>query len=545
MSYASTILGDGPKAYYRLDEVSGAIAADQTSNHYNATLSGGFTFGQPGALSNDTDTSIAFATTGMLSLPGALNVTTFTALSVEFWINTGTAWQYFVVTCNGSVTTAYLNGSVTAFGTPAPVEIGALFDVAGSYLAANLDEVAIYNYVLSAAQIAAHYAAAAATPTPSTSATYAYGAFAINNHSGGLGYFLIAKDLDFPEFKPQISPLALYDGYTITGYQVAQRQIQVDLVVVGTSRIDCIARKDALEAALALRDQQLVIHEDGRYWVANAISGKTKFAAGQGIVQCKIPVIFVCANPYATAANAAASYDTGPIAYTTQYPTGTYLSAILAVAGGGTAYCWPHLHLVHSLAGQGSTYTTVPMTAGTYTSLTVASAPAISAGQKLAISSASTLTSLAVQKVTASANVTAGATTIPVNSFTISGIFPSHSAVNISTAWNAVAVSQLTDNYQMQVISSNDQAYSLTPGGNGGAILLPQVQGDFLDIYCDPSGSPGWAITGAAQIGTFAFPPVGAFPPLQPGTTQWQVAITSDAQPTCDFSITWTPRYMS
>lgn len=552
MTYASTILADNPTAYYRLDETSGTTAHDATSNHYDAALSGGFTLSQPGALSSDTDTAIAFTSTGLLTLPYALRVYTFSALSVEWWINTGSAWQYFVVTTNGSTTTAYLNGAVVATGAGASVEIGALFDFAGTPGAATLDEVAIYNYALSAAQISAHYAAASATPVTPTSFTYAYGSFAINAHSGGLGYFLVAKDLDFPEFKPQISPLALYDGYTITGYQVGQRQIQCDLYIVGTSRTDCIARKDALEAALALRDQPLVLHEDGRYWIANAISGKAKFAAGGGIVQCKIPVVFVCANPYAIAAQAATPFDTGAVAYTFQNPTGTYQSQIFSVAGGGTAYSWPHLRLTHSLADPGGNTTlTSGLSAGsTYTSLSVASAPAITAGQKILLLYVSTPggtgSTTYGQKVTVSNNVSAGAHTIPVNSFVANSTFPTSSTtVRISTAWNVASVQQLTDNYQLQATSSSDQAYVLSPAGNGSTLLLPQQQGDYLDIYCDPAGSPGWVISGTAMSTTFAFQPLGAFPPLQPLSTQWQIIISSDYQPTVDVTVNWTPRYMS
>jgi hypothetical protein len=549
MSYATTILADNPVAYYRLDETTGTTAHDQTSNHYDATLSGGFTLSQPGALSNDSDTAIAFASTGMLSLPRTLNYTTFSAFSLEFWINTGTLWQYFAVTCDGTNTLAYLNGALVPLGSLSTVELGLLFDFAGSYLAATLDEVAIYNYSLTAAQVAVHYAAASATATPVTPFTYAYGSFAINAHSGGLGYFLIAKDLDFVEFQPQLSPLALYDGYTITGYQVRQRQIQVDLIVVGISRVDCIARKDALEAALALRDQQLIIHEDGRYWVANAISGKAKFAAGQGIVQCKIPVVFVCANPYAQAVSQATPYDSGPIAYTSQYPTGTYTSPIFSVAGGGTAYSWPHLHLTHSLAAPGGTTTlSVGITAGyTYTSLSVVSAPAIRAGQKLLLyySYGSPL-NVQAQKVTASAAVTAGATTIPVNSFVAAySLSTITTFVSISTAWSVVAISQLTDNYQSQSASQNDQTYTLGPAGNGGAILLPQLQNDTLDLYCDPATGTGWTVAGTSSGFAFSYQPVGAFPPLQAGATSWQISITSDYQPTADFSVIWTPRYMS
>ena len=552
MSYDTTILADMPLAYYETSETSGSTAFDATSNNYDATLTGPFTLAQPGA-TNDGNTAIELGPTATLDLPYTLDVTTFSALSIELWINTGSAWQYVVIACDGHSTLGYLNGAVVAIGTVATIEVGAIFDYIGSYLAASIAKLAIYNYKLSTAQIAAHYAAASAPTVTATSFTYSYGNFAINAHSGGLGYFLVAKDLDFPEFKPQISPLALYDGYTITGYQVGERQIQVDLVVVGTSRVDCIARKDALEAALALRDQPLVLHEDGRYWTANAISGKAKFAAGQGIVQCRIPVTFIAASPYAVAAlNAALTYDTGVLAYTFQYPAGTYQSTLFSVAGGGTAYSWPHLQLTHSLADVGSTTLTSQRTYNsTYTSLPVASSPAISSGQKLMLLYVTTppggLPVTNVQKVTASGNVNAGATSIPVTSFTANATFPATvTQVLISTAWNVAYVNQLTDNYQIQATSSGDQKFTLDPvNGNGTALLLPQVLGDTLDIYCDPTGNPGWAIQSNALGSAFTLPSVGAFPPLQPGATIWQVVITSDYAPWADFSITWFPRFMS
>jgi hypothetical protein len=377
---------------------------------------------------------------------------------------------------------------------------------------------------------------------------YSYGDFQINDHLGGLGYFLMSKDLDFPEMKPAISPLALYDGNKITGYQVAHRQIQCDIYIVGTSRTDCIARKDQLEAALALRDQQLVLHEDGRYWIANAISGKARFAAGKGIVQAQIPVLFICANPYAIAAAAAAPYDSGNVAYTTVVVAGSYRSPVFYVAGGGTIYCWPTITLTHQLATPGSTTLNGALTQGTnYTSITVTSAPALSAGQVIKLSWTTGGNTFA-QKLVVSGTVTAGATSIPVNSFTASASFPiTSTTVAISTAWNNVTIAQLTDNYSIQANGNNDQTYEIV-GGNSvvsGVYLLPQAQNDFITINCDPTASNGWTITGSVQGVSFTYQPNGAFPPLEPTTTQWQITVTADNQPTADFKLAWTPRYAS
>ena len=377
---------------------------------------------------------------------------------------------------------------------------------------------------------------------------YTYGNFQINDHQGGLGYFLMSKDLDFPEFKPAISPLALYDGNKITGYQVAHRQIQCEIYVVGTSRTDCIARKDQLEKALALRDQQLILHEDGRYWIANAISGKTKFAAGKGIVQAQIPVTFVCANPYAIATTAASPFDSGNVAYTTLVVAGTYKSTFFYVAAGGTIYTWPTITLTHQLATPGSTTLNGALTQGSqYTAITVTSSPALTAGQVIKLSW-TTGGNTFVQKLVVSSAVTSGATSIPVNAFTASASFPiTSTSVLVSTAWNNVTIAQLTDNYSIQANGNNDQTYEIF-GGNSvasGVFLLPQVQGDFITINCDPTASNGWTITGSVQGVSFTYQPNGAFPPLEPGNTQFQVTIASDSQPTAQFHMTFTPRYTS
>lgn len=160
--YSALILAESPPptGYWRLSEAGGNIAHDSTPNGYDATLSGGFTLGQMGAISNDMDTSCVFTNTGTLTLPPALNYTTFTAISIEFWINITGTWHYVVATNNGTTTTAYYDSVVTSTSSAATIEISSVFDYAGSYLTANLDEVVVYNYVLSQARITAHFAAA-------------------------------------------------------------------------------------------------------------------------------------------------------------------------------------------------------------------------------------------------------------------------------------------------------------------------------------------------------------------------------------------------
>lgn len=159
MSYSSTILADNPQAYYRLDETAGTVATDSSGNGYTATLSG-VTLSQPGALTGDTDTSMLFTAAGKLTLPSRLNPATFSALTLDFWINLDMQWHYVAVTTSNATgqTLLYLDGIATTSGSGASVFISALLDASGSLtVAGTLDEVALYSTALSSARILAHY----------------------------------------------------------------------------------------------------------------------------------------------------------------------------------------------------------------------------------------------------------------------------------------------------------------------------------------------------------------------------------------------------
>ncbi len=160
--YSATILADSPQAYYRLDESSGLVAHDETANHYTGVLSGGgITFAQVGALSGDSDTAIRFGGSDTLSLPYTLNPSLWSVLSLEFWIKLSGGWQYVAVTAdNNSGILLYLNGVpvLNGVGSGDAILIDTDMYYAGSAQAGNLDEIALYNYKLTAAQIAQHYA---------------------------------------------------------------------------------------------------------------------------------------------------------------------------------------------------------------------------------------------------------------------------------------------------------------------------------------------------------------------------------------------------
>ncbi len=165
MNYTGLVLSDRPVAYYRLDESSGLVAHDLTANHYDGTLSGTITPGQTGAIAGDADTAVLFGGASLLSLPYRLNPSTFQAASLEYWINLTSGWQHIVVTCNASATTIYLNGSVYTSGAGDIILIDRGIFYAGSNAAGRLDEVALYNYVLTPTQIQAHYQAGTTAAT--------------------------------------------------------------------------------------------------------------------------------------------------------------------------------------------------------------------------------------------------------------------------------------------------------------------------------------------------------------------------------------------
>lgn len=374
---------------------------------------------------------------------------------------------------------------------------------------------------------------------------YYFGSFQIDAHSAGVGYFLLSKDLDFPTYEAQMSPLARYDGNKITGYSVKPRQIQVEIVVVGSSRSDCEARLDSLFAALSLRDQNLSLHsEDGRYWVANALTGKVKFAAGQGVVQAKVPVSFTCANPYAVAASPASPYDSGQLTYSGS--ASPWSSPVFSITGGGSVYSWPTMTLTHKTPAGGSTTLSSALTGGSsYTALPVVSSPAVNAGQALILTyTASGVTY--TQKVQVSTTTGSGATSIPVNSFVAAASFGTSTTVAISVAWSVVQIVQSTDSYTLSASSQNDGSYNVSGSTPQiGTLLLPQSLNDTLVITCDPAASNGSTIVATVAGIAYNLEPVGPFPPLDYSATNFQVFIYADAQPQADFEVAWTPRWLN
>ena len=230
-TYASTVtgtgpLGNGPAIYWRLGEGPGSSYLGDSSGNgrWAAVYNSGSTLGTTGALPNDPDTSFAGSLTYGWStgLPSGN-----TSRSVELWLKTTVTgyqslvqwgnnanfgsnfnfellgdqllvnlnnpnvqpavnapynlangqWHHVVVTFDGALFTFYADGS--SIGTWNNGGIGTTLTglVGGNGFTGNLDELAIYNRVLTAAEVSTHFMASGnSQPAPPTTVTATVGA---------------------------------------------------------------------------------------------------------------------------------------------------------------------------------------------------------------------------------------------------------------------------------------------------------------------------------------------------------------------------------
>jgi hypothetical protein len=215
--YGSAIVGDGPVAYWRLDETSGTTAHDVTGHGHDGTYAASCSLGVGGALRNDTDPATGFD--GMSSTvsapPTDLDFPGRAAFSVEAWVNLAQAangfhhvvnhetqsgnregyavfvqnsgnlaferfvaaqdtaiagpvananeWNYVVGTYDGTTLELYVNGTMAAQAGDTrsrnqltdDLYIGAGETV--KFLHGVIDEVAVYDKALTQEQVTAHW----------------------------------------------------------------------------------------------------------------------------------------------------------------------------------------------------------------------------------------------------------------------------------------------------------------------------------------------------------------------------------------------------
>jgi hypothetical protein len=217
MTYGSTILGDSPVAYWPMGEASGNPQDASGNAHHVTSIGGAPTYGQTGPVAGTT--AIAFnGTTDVFTVPTGAGLAVGDVFTYEAWIirgatgasrgvlssgasegylrilNTGeltinktsvgiictstivtpaSGWHHMVATKNGTAVKLYIDavdvtGSIsnqTCLATAQSFFIGSA-NGAIEFFNGSIGQAALYNYVLTPAQVSAHYAAATAVSTP-------------------------------------------------------------------------------------------------------------------------------------------------------------------------------------------------------------------------------------------------------------------------------------------------------------------------------------------------------------------------------------------
>lgn len=219
--YSDAVLADNPVGYWRLDETSGTTAVNLGSAGAasNGIYTGAVVQGVTGAIPNDSDPGAAFSG-GAVNIAGTSNFPKTNDFTIEAWVSATTVGGYreffsthgYVVGANNgflefttlgiqeydltpALFTAnspyhhivvafdasndahfYVDGAFaqTVVGASPASTIGATMSIGRrvdgvEQWNGRIDEVAYYSYVLSAAQVAAHYDAAfVPVPEPSS-----------------------------------------------------------------------------------------------------------------------------------------------------------------------------------------------------------------------------------------------------------------------------------------------------------------------------------------------------------------------------------------
>jgi hypothetical protein len=216
VGYTGLVAANAPVGYWRLGEASGTTAADSSGNGNTGTYTGAVTLGQPGALKSDSNTAVQFGGTpaGEVAVTNTPSLNYGDSVTVETWVrllglpstatsganittkDAGTlvvrilpsgllqlrasgvgviaqstaalpvdsAFHHVVVVKVGTDVRIYIDGA-NVTGTVTNVTLtnsSASLEIAGTgsgrdELNGYLDEFALYNHALTAAQVAADY----------------------------------------------------------------------------------------------------------------------------------------------------------------------------------------------------------------------------------------------------------------------------------------------------------------------------------------------------------------------------------------------------
>jgi signal peptidase I len=88
--YTAAVMTDSPYAFHRLDETSGATAADSSGNSRTGAFTSVASYHQTGALPHNTGYAVGLAAGSGRMVSGGTGLTDPTTFSVELWFRTGT-----------------------------------------------------------------------------------------------------------------------------------------------------------------------------------------------------------------------------------------------------------------------------------------------------------------------------------------------------------------------------------------------------------------------------------------------------------------------
>jgi len=118
-AYADAVLADGPIAYLRFDEPSGASCADATGNGNGANLTGPFERGRPGVVAGP-GAGVRLGGSAQMPLDAAFDLADKSDFTVELWVRPEAAASRGDVLVNLESTGGSLYGAAIYFDTSTP-----------------------------------------------------------------------------------------------------------------------------------------------------------------------------------------------------------------------------------------------------------------------------------------------------------------------------------------------------------------------------------------------------------------------------------------
>jgi outer membrane protein assembly factor BamB len=223
-NYPTVILGDGPTAYYHLDD-TGTIAADASGNGLNGSIGSSVTTGVAGLLPAYADTAMRFpgsaTTAGTVSVPANSKLQPASAVSLEAWLEFATTPATYTFAVGYGSDSSYApyglffraNGQILAqfYTTGGVLEVGSTI-----HLSPNTAYHIVGTYDGTTGRL---YINGVQNASGTTTGTF-------KNYSSQYG-FAIADDAAHsdPAFNGTIDEVAVYAGKALTAAQVQNHYI--------------------------------------------------------------------------------------------------------------------------------------------------------------------------------------------------------------------------------------------------------------------------------------------------------------------------------